>query len=74
MNFPSASHWIWKSVLGEKKESSFNDRVPPRSKAPFRVIIDHTDGLHEGVDSGGAGEVETGFFEGFAQGFGLRSF
>ena len=38
------------------------------------MIIDHACGLHEGVGDGGADEVETSFFEGFAQGIGLWVF
>ncbi len=34
------------------------------------MVIDHADGLHEGVADGGADEFEAALFEGFAHGIG----
>ena len=44
------------------------------SPAIRRVIIDHSGGLHEGIHGGGADEVESGFFQGFAHRIGFRGF
>lgn len=37
------------------------------------VIVDHADGLHEGVTDGGADEAEAAFFQVFAHGVGYPS-
>ena len=43
-------------------------------KAIDGVIVDHPDGLHEGVADGRAGEAEASAFEVFAHGVGLGGF
>ena len=39
-------------------------------EAGHQMVIDHTDGLHEGVDDGGADKAEAVLFERFEEGLG----
>ena len=38
------------------------------SEAGYEVVVDHSDGLHEGIANGGSNEFEATFLEFFAHG------
>jgi len=43
------------------------------TKAIDNVVIDHADGLHQGVADGGSDEFESPFAHIFAHGYGFRA-
>ena len=45
----------------------------PVAKAIHEMIVDHADGLHEGVANGAADKLEAAFLEIFAHGLGFAS-